>query len=848
MARALADLPLLSDALRRGRISYSKVRAVTRVATPETEQTLLDVALAGTAAHVEQVVRAWRRVDRTAEAADDRRRRAGRVLHTWVDDDGMVIIRGRLTPEVGAVVRRALEAALDEQRRAASERSPDESDPVDEAVGVAPSFGQRQADALAVVAECALSGGLDQGSAGDRYQVVVHVDATTLAEEVDVSAGTPSAHAETGRPGGGGDKPFRAGNSRQMRRSPRECRGPNRPAAAAVVRRGQAALEEAGGIHVSAATAQRLACDAAAVGMRHGQNGQVLDVGRKKRTISPALRRALAVRDRLPVPGGRCDAALGARRGARPAVPVPGVSGPARRWVPQDAAMREHHILKWALGARRGDAPQKLDNRRTGDGRSLMSCYAPDQTLCRPPSPGTCTRRGSASRSMLVKVLIYAYATGVFSSRGDRAEAGRGRGVPGAGGGQFPATPDGVRVPAATLGGLQEAVCGGSVSGAGVGAGALREVVDRRDEGAREREQAQAMSYGRMQAEERRLADEIEALLRTAGDADAAEDARLGAEVRGDELPAELRRREDRLAAIRAAKARLEAAQRAADDAGGRQPDQDRNPKGGQPYKRAYGEPEEKAQSNFTDPESGIMKTSSEGFQQCYNAQVAVDGDHQLVVATEVTANASDQGGLPVLLDAVSETFDAQPETVLADAGYCNELDLVDLETRRVDGYVAAGREGKTATTRDPKKHPATSRMAKKLATAAGRAAYAERKWLSEAPHGWIKHVLGFRRFSLRGLAKACGEWDLVCLALNMKRAPDGDVRRAMRSAAAAKRREITAAGESHSPVSTVFCDRVAGGQKIHPARRPAKTPRRGAIGYSVTTNLIPRTFYGADS
>ena len=94
VARALADLPRLSDAMRRGVISYSKVRAVTRVATPETEQTLLDVALAGTAAHVEQVVRAWRRVDRTAEAADDRRRHASRVLHTWVDDDGMVVIRG----------------------------------------------------------------------------------------------------------------------------------------------------------------------------------------------------------------------------------------------------------------------------------------------------------------------------------------------------------------------------------------------------------------------------------------------------------------------------------------------------------------------------------------------------------------------------------------------------------------------------------------------------------------------------------------------------------------------------------------------------------------------------------
>ena len=146
-----------------------------------------------------------------------------------------------------------------------------------------------------------------------------------------------------------------------------------------------------------------------------------------------------------------------------------------------------------------------------------------------------------------------------------------------------------------------------------------------------------AMSYDRMQEEERRLEGEIEALLRQADAADTAEDARLGAEVRGDELPAELRRREERLAAIRAAKARLEAAARAADDARGRQPGQDRNPKGGPP------------------------------FQQCYNAQVAVDAEQQLVVATDLTANASDQGGLPVLLDAVKETFDAQPERVLAE-------------------------------------------------------------------------------------------------------------------------------------------------------------------------------------
>ena len=104
VARALGNLPKLSDAMRRGVISYSKVRAVTRVATPETEQALLDVALCGTAAHVEQIVRGWRRVDRTAEAAEDRRRHETRSLRTWVDDDGMVVVRGRLTPEVGAVL------------------------------------------------------------------------------------------------------------------------------------------------------------------------------------------------------------------------------------------------------------------------------------------------------------------------------------------------------------------------------------------------------------------------------------------------------------------------------------------------------------------------------------------------------------------------------------------------------------------------------------------------------------------------------------------------------------------------------------------------------------------------
>ena len=203
-----------------------------------------------------------------------------------------------------------------------------------------------------------------------------------------------------------------------------------------------------------------------------------------------------------------------------------------------------------------------------------------------------------------------------------------------------------------------------------------------------------AMSHERMLKEEVRLKEELKALMARAGAVDAEEDERYGEEVRGDELPEELQRREKRLAAIEEAKERLEAAQRAADDARGRKPGQERNPQGGQPYKPAYGEPDPKAQSNFTDPESRIMKTSTEGFQQCYNAQLAVDGEHQIIVATDVGAQAADQGQMMALLDEVQHRFGAEPEVVLADAGYCNEADLVELEERGIDGHVALGREG----------------------------------------------------------------------------------------------------------------------------------------------------------
>jgi len=241
VAHALADLPQISAAMARGTLSFSKVRALTRVATPATETRLLDLALSATAAQVERFTRAWRRVDRTVAADETARRHLHRHLDVWVDDDGMVVLRGRLSPEVGAVVQRALEAASEQLRQASA--------PADDAHGLAQEVtpAQRRADALGLLAESALAHELDRGTAGDRYQVVLHVEGDSLRAD-----GTA----------------------------------------------GQAVLEDAGGSHLSAETYQRLACDASLVVMQHAPDGTVLDVGRKTRTIPPAIRRALAARDR----------------------------------------------------------------------------------------------------------------------------------------------------------------------------------------------------------------------------------------------------------------------------------------------------------------------------------------------------------------------------------------------------------------------------------------------------------------------------------------------------------------------------------------------------------------------
>ncbi|MEQ1913203.1 MAG: DUF222 domain-containing protein, partial [Vicinamibacterales bacterium] len=160
VAKALASLPLTSTAMQRGTISYAKVRAITRVATSQNEASLVDLALCGTAAHVERFVRAWRRIDRVEAARETDARHLRRELSTLVDDDGMVVIRGRLTPEIGAVVQRALEAAADRLFRDGT------GAPSGTAMAEEVTFGQRRADALGLLAETALSGDLDRGAAG----------------------------------------------------------------------------------------------------------------------------------------------------------------------------------------------------------------------------------------------------------------------------------------------------------------------------------------------------------------------------------------------------------------------------------------------------------------------------------------------------------------------------------------------------------------------------------------------------------------------------------------------------------------------------------------------------------
>ncbi len=243
-ARVLVDLPETSASMSRGELSFSAVRALTRVATSENEGDLLDLARGCTTAQLERMVRGFKLGSRQDEVDRERERIESRTLSVFPDEEGMYVVQGRLTPEIGALLMRAVEAASDslyqerDIKSVSAEPSPEVS-------------AQRRADALGLVAERALAAGFGgedsplSGTRTERYQVVLHVDADTLSEEGDL---------------------------------------------------GQSELED--GTRVSAETSRRIACDAALVGIGHGTDGSVLAAGRKTRTISPALRRALEGRDR----------------------------------------------------------------------------------------------------------------------------------------------------------------------------------------------------------------------------------------------------------------------------------------------------------------------------------------------------------------------------------------------------------------------------------------------------------------------------------------------------------------------------------------------------------------------
>jgi transposase len=298
-----------------------------------------------------------------------------------------------------------------------------------------------------------------------------------------------------------------------------------------------------------------------------------------------------------------------------------------------------------------------------------------------------------------------------------------------------------------------------------------------------------AMSYGYMKKEGERLREEIEALVTQAYQQDAEDDAALGSR-RGDELPAELARREDRLATIEAAMQRLEARAKAEAEAERQrraEAEAERQRTGtkrrGRAPKDVNETPDDKAQMSFTDPELQIMQTNNKGWDYCGNAQASVDAAHQIIVACDVTAEANDkqqaepmaqlmvsyleQAGIERPIDAAGGV-EKIPGTY--DSGYYSEAAAKAVEQLGVDPYMATGRQQPHVLEADVVKPPTTAkeRMAAKVRTPKGRDLYARRKVNVEPVFGQIKEARGFRRFLLRGLDNIRGEWCLVCLTHNL--------------------------------------------------------------------------------
>jgi transposase len=395
--------------------------------------------------------------------------------------------------------------------------------------------------------------------------------------------------------------------------------------------------------------------------------------------------------------------------------------------------------------------------------------------------------------TMMVTLLVYAYSVGVCSSRKIAAACARNlafRAIVGNDPPDFRTISDFRRIHLAAfrhlflevlrLAGALGMVKLGNLStdGTKMGANASRH---------------KAMSYGYMTKEIDRLRREIDKLLEQAEQLDAEQDAALGSR-RGDELPEELKRREQRLAKIQQAKARLETEahakaeeeQRRRDEKRARREADGRQHRGKEPAP-IDPTPEDKAQTNFTDPEAKIMKQSNKGFDYSYNAQAVVDGTEQVIVAAEVTSAANDkQQAVPMAQAALNNLGAAGierpkeangmavPIVNTADTGYFSENAVETLETMGIDPHVATGRQKHHAERVEPEptapsaKATIEEKMRYKLKTAAGKALYAARKHIVEPVFGMTKSARGIRRFLLRGLERVSAEWQLICLTHNL--------------------------------------------------------------------------------
>jgi len=268
-----------------------------------------------------------------------------------------------------------------------------------------------------------------------------------------------------------------------------------------------------------------------------------------------------------------------------------------------------------------------------------------------------------------------------------------------------------------------------------------------------------AMSYGRMKETEKRLREEVRKLLNQAEAADQEEDSRYGRDRRGDELPEELQRRETRIARIREAKRALE--ERAREQAKSKEKD----PEEAQPTK--------KAQYNFTDPESRMLK-GPDGFLQGYNTQIAVEPVFQLIVGQRVTQAANDKQQMVPLVEAIEKQSGQKPEGVVADSGYCSDENLKYLAKKKLEGFVATEKQKHGQRNPPcprgplPREASRVERMQRKLETKAGAAVYATRKFIVEPVFGQIKQARGFRQFLLRGIEKVRAEWALICMTHNI--------------------------------------------------------------------------------